>query len=54
MTNTLIDNSTTQLSMLETLRSCLLQDGVLNVSIATGYWDVPGLALVTAEPEGLV
>ena len=54
MTNTLIDNSTTQLSMLETLRSCLLQDGVLNVSIATGYWDVPGLALVTAELEQLL
>ena len=51
MNNTLIDNSTDQLSMLKTLNECLSQDGLQTVSIATGYWDMPGLALVAEKLE---
>ena len=47
MNNTLIDNSTEQLSMLHTLRECLALPNVSTVKIATGYWDIPGLALLT-------
>jgi superfamily II DNA or RNA helicase len=47
MNNTLIDNSTEQLSMLHTLRECLALPNVSTVMIATGYWDIPGLALLT-------
>lgn len=46
MNNTLIDNSTDSLSMIATLKECLAIDGIRTVSIATGYWDIPGLALL--------
>ena len=32
--------------MTEILRKCLAIDGIKTVSIATGYWDIPGLALL--------
>lgn len=51
MNNTLIDNSTEQLSMQNTLNDCLSQDGLQTVCIATGYWDMPGLALVVEKLE---
>ncbi len=51
MNNTLIDNSTEQLSMQKTLDECLSQAGLQMVSIATGYWDMPGLALVADKLE---
>ena len=47
MNNTLIDNSSEQLSMLNTLKECLALQEVNTVKIATGYWDIPGLALLT-------
>ena len=46
MNNTLIDNSIEALSMTATLRKCLDIDGIQTVSIATGYWDIPGLAIL--------
>lgn len=46
MNNTLIDNSIEALSMTTTLRKCLAIDGIKTVSIATGYWDIPGLAIL--------
>ena len=49
MNNTLIDNSTEQLSMLSTLKECLALQDINTVKIATGYWDIPGLALLTDE-----
>ena len=49
MNNTLIDNSSEQLSMLHTLKECLESDDILTVRIATGYWDLPGLALLTSD-----
>ena len=49
MNNTLIDNSVESLSMTITLKECLLSDGVETVSIATGYWDIPGLAILANE-----
>src|SRR5574344_1846587 len=49
MNNTLIDNSTEKLSMLHTLRACLSSDRFATVMIATGYWDIPGLALLTDD-----
>ena len=32
--------------MTTTLRKCLAIDGIKTVSIATGYWDIPGLAIL--------
>ncbi|MGP1597314.1 MAG: helicase-related protein [Prevotella denticola] len=49
MNNTLIDNSSAQLSMLQALRDCLASEGILTVRIATGYWDIPGLALLADD-----
>lgn len=49
MTNTLIDNSTEKLSMVHTLKECLAIEGINTVRIATGYWDLPGLSLLTDE-----
>lgn len=50
MQNTLIDNSNEQLSMVRTLKECIAQN-VNHIRIATGYWDIPGTALITDELE---
>lgn len=47
--NTLIDNSSPELSMSSYLKQCFRLDWVNRVRIATGYWDVPGMALVIKE-----
>lgn len=49
MNNTLIDNSSDQLSMLHTLKECLELQDINTVKIATGYWDIPGLSLLTDD-----
>lgn len=49
MNNTLIDNSSHELLMLNTLKACLSNDDIKSLKIATGYWDIPGLALITNE-----
>ncbi len=49
MNNTLIDNSTDTLSMTSVLRNCIAQENIDTIRIATGYWDLPGMALVV-EP----
>lgn len=49
MNNTLIDNSTCELSMLQSLKDCLNADDIKTVRIATGYWDIPGLALLVDD-----
>ena len=49
MNNTLIDNSSEQLSMLQSLRECLNTEGIKTVKVATGYWDIPGLALLSDD-----
>lgn len=46
MNSTLIDNSSEQLSMCKALKDCFELDGVSTVKIATGYWDIPGLAML--------
>ena len=51
MNNRLIDNSSLELSMQKTLNDCLSLDCFQTVSIATGYWDMPGLALVVDKLE---
>lgn len=33
--------------MLQTLKACLASEDIRTVRIATGYWDIPGLALLT-------
>ena len=48
-TSTLIDNSCEQLSMMTVVRDLLAQPQCSKVKIATGYWDIPGMALLTAE-----
>ena len=54
MNNTLIDNSTEQLSMQTALNQCLSKECFQMVSIATGYWDMPGLALVVDQLESFL
>ena len=54
MFKTLIDNSSPSLSMDETLKQCLTEPDLLEVDIATGYWDIPGLALIQAELEAFL
>lgn len=49
MNNTLIDNSTITLSMRETLKQCFREQDIREVKIATGYWDLPGMALIFDE-----
>lgn len=48
MQNTLIDNSE-QLQMQQTLRDCFSIEGLQIVRIATGYWDLPGMALILEQ-----
>ena len=54
MNNTLIDNSIEALSMTSTLKRCLAIDDIKTVSIATGYWDIPGLALLQEELRSFI
>lgn len=49
MDNTLIDNSTERLSMCFVIRKFISENGLSNIKIATGYWDIPGLALIVNE-----
>lgn len=49
MNNTLIDNSIETLSMTTILKKCLSIEGVKTISIATGYWDIPGLAILQED-----
>lgn len=43
--NTLLDNSE-NLKMVDTLRKCISDKDVNIIRIATGYWDIPGMALL--------
>lgn len=49
MQNTLIDNSANSLTMTSILRRCISAAGLKEIKIATGYWDIPGIALVVSE-----
>lgn len=49
MTNTLIDNSTDQLKMVNTLKQCITNKNCKSIKIATGYWDIPGTSLIYDE-----
>lgn len=54
MNNTLIDNSIEALSMTTALKKCLATDGIKTVSIATGYWDIPGLAILQEDLRSFI
>ena len=45
MNKTLIDNSE-NLKMVNTLNACIADPNINAIRIATGYWDIPGLALL--------
>lgn len=49
MNNTLIDNSTPSLNMSKMLKSCISNSNITEIKIATGYWDLPGMALIYNE-----
>ncbi|MDR2843810.1 MAG: phospholipase D-like domain-containing protein, partial [Candidatus Symbiothrix sp.] len=49
MNNTLIDNSSLTLSMSQTLKNCFQVQGLKEIKIATGYWDLPGMVLIFDE-----
>lgn len=46
--NTLLDNSE-NLKMVDTLRRCIADKDINIIRIATGYWDIPGMALLKDE-----
>ena len=46
---TLIDNSSTDLSMSQTLKECITKEGIQVIRIATGYWDMKGMSLIYEE-----
>lgn len=46
MQNTLLDNSSDALSMLGALRTIIADERCTRLMIATGYWDLPGTALL--------
>lgn len=48
MNKTLIDNSA-NLKMVNVLKQCISTPEINNIRIATGFWDVPGIALVIDE-----
>ena len=48
ITNTLLDNSE-NLKMVDTLRKCISDKDINIIRIATGYWDIPGMALLKDE-----
>lgn len=49
MHNNLIDNSSDSLSMRTYIKRCILAEGIDKIQIATGYWDIHGMALVLSE-----
>ena len=44
--STLIDNSSTALSMTQALNQCISRTGIKEIRIATGYWDMKGMECV--------
>lgn len=46
MNNTLIDNSEQRFMMVSTLKECIVDPQCKEIKIATGYWDIPGTALL--------
>lgn len=44
--STLIDNSSTVLSMTRALNECISRGGIKEIRIATGYWDMKGMECV--------
>jgi len=46
MNNTLIDNSTDALKLIRIVEECIDNDNFNEIMIATGYWDIPGMALL--------
>lgn len=46
MNKTLIDNSG-NLKMVNTLNACISDPSINTIRIATGYWDIPGMALLS-------
>lgn len=49
MFKTLIDNSSEVLSMQHVLKDCINNEFTETIQIATGYWDLPGMALIIDE-----
>ena len=50
MTNTIIDN-TANFKLVDTLKKCINTDGIDTIRIATGFWDIPGTALILDDLE---
>lgn len=49
MNNTLIDNSEQRFMMVNALKKCIDDSQCKEIKIATGYWDIPGMALLYDE-----
>lgn len=53
MNKTLIDNSE-NLKMVDKLKECFSDSCINTVRIATGYWDIPGMALLIDSLKAFV
>ncbi len=49
MNNTLLDNSEERFTMLNALKQCLRNTSCNDIRIATGYWDLPAICLISEE-----
>lgn len=49
MNNTLVDNTTENLSLKTILKQCISDTECQEMMIATGYWDLPGMLLIYDE-----
>ncbi len=43
---TLIDNSSDELSMKQTLHECITREGIQEILVATGYWNLPDMEML--------
>ena len=48
MTNTIIDNSE-NFKLVDTIKEIIKEPRITQIDIATGYWDIPGTAILADE-----
>lgn len=46
LSNTLLDNSSEQLKVVNIIKTCLAENDCSELMVATGYWDIKALSLI--------
>ena len=49
LSNTLLDNSSEQLKVVNIIKTCLAENDCSELMVATGYWDIKALSLICKE-----